>query len=263
MSGSSYTSEASKTALRADEAAVAGDSTIQMQGTFAENKDGVVTCKGQAAAMMTKCQPKSATAQTANRFQPLAKGNHGQYGPRVTSPGGAASVAAPGKAVYKNEISATHFNIPPVPTSFGPVSSYNASAVPTPSLGPVKPEQKDTKSSVSQWQERRDWGLGDLTVQCNKGKCQVNMGDIPVLLIEPNCTDTDGMKCTVTAPGGLSKKKRTDFLKEAVDKFESQMTKQTVSQEWNHSNEDTERFVAAMKEARNQVAKEDQAKRSR
>ena len=110
--------------------------------------------------------------------------------------------------------------------------------VPTPGLGSVKPEQKDAKSSVSQWQERRDWGLGDLTVQCNKGKCQVNMGDIPVLLIEPNCTDTDGMKCTVTAPGGLSKKKRTDFLKEAVDKFESQMTKQTVSQEWNQEEAD-------------------------
>ena len=68
MSGGSYTSEAGKTVPRVGEAAVTMDSAIQMRGTFAENKDGVMTCKGQAAAVMAKCQPTSATAQTANRF---------------------------------------------------------------------------------------------------------------------------------------------------------------------------------------------------
>ena len=58
------------------------------------------------------------------------------------------------------------------------------------------------------------------------------------------------MKCTVTAPSTLGKSKRKEFLKEAVDKFQSQMAKKTASQEWNHSKENTERFAAAMKEAR-------------
>ena len=83
------------------------------------------------------------------------------------------------------------------------------------------------------------------------------MGDIPVLLIEPNCTDTDGMKCVVIAPSGLSKQNRKEFLNDAVEKFQSQMAKRTVSQEWNHSKENTERFAAAMQEARVKAAKEE------
>ena len=41
------------------------------------------------------------------------------------------------------------------------------------------------------------------------------MGGIPVLLIEPTCADTDGMKCVVTALSGLSKQKRKEFLNDA------------------------------------------------
>ena len=103
MSGASYVLDASSAALKAGKAADTKDSKIQMKGTFAKNKDGVVACQGQAAALMAKCQPASAKVQPAapslsNRFSPLIKGSIGRYGPHVTSPVGAAVVALPGNA---------------------------------------------------------------------------------------------------------------------------------------------------------------------
>jgi hypothetical protein len=289
MIGGSYVSDARDVTPKAGKAADAEGSKIQMKGTFAENKDGVVACQGQAAALMAKCQPASARLQSAasslsNRFSPLMKGSSGLYGPRVTSPGGAAVVAAPGNAVKggsKNEqqqvqkersvqqpaknsatLSATHFNIPPVPSSFGPVASYNASAVPAPSSRSIKTAQADPRSSVQSGTNKKEepWNRCDLTVQCTDGKCQVNMGTLPVLLIAPTCAGTDGMECVVTAPGGLNKQKRTDFLKEASRRFQAQMVKKTASQKWGHSKEDTKRFAAAMLAARDQVPKEERWK---
>ena len=99
MSGGSYASDAGDVTPKVGKAADATDSELEMKGTFAENKDGVVACQGQAATLMAKYQPASARVQSANRFAPLSKGSSGRYGPCVTSPGGAAVVAAPGNAV--------------------------------------------------------------------------------------------------------------------------------------------------------------------
>ena len=68
------------------------------------------------------------------------------------------------------------------------------------------------------------------------------------------------MECVVTAPAGLNKQQRTDFLKEASKKFQAQMVKKTASQKWGHSKEDTKRFAAAMQQARDQVPKEERWK---
>ena len=81
------------------------------------------------------------------------------------------------------------------------------------------------------------------------------MGNIPVLLISPTCTDTNGMKCVVTAPGALSKHKRTEFLREATKKLQKRMVKGTASQEWKHSKDNTEQFADAMQAARGKVPK--------
>ena len=80
-------------------------------------------------------------------------------------------VAAPGnagKGGAKNEqqqvqqpakpaatLSVTHFNILPVPASFGPVSSYIASAVPAPSTGSIKATQADSNSSAQSGTDKK------------------------------------------------------------------------------------------------------------
>ena len=75
------------------------------------------------------------------------------------------------------------------------------------------------------------------------------MGDILVLLIALMCADTDSMKCVMTVPSGLGKQKCTEFLNDALGRFQKLMVKKTASQEWKHSKENTECFVAAMQAA--------------
>ena len=196
MSGGSYASDAGDVTPKVGKAADATDSEIEMKGTFAENKDGVVACQGQAATLMAKYQPASARVQSANRFAPLSKGSSGRYGPCVTSPGGAAVVAAPGNAVKAGSenkqqqvqkersvqqpaanpttLSATHFNIPPVPSSFGPISSYNASAVPTLDAGSIKTAEADPKSSVES-------GANEKGAQCHS----LTMGPKATVAVRP------------------------------------------------------------------------------
>ena len=102
MEGASYVSTAVNNVPKAGKAAGTEDSKITMKGTFAENKDSVATCRGQAAALMAECQPASAKVKSAavlpNRFSPLIKGSSGRYGPRVASPGGPPVVATSGNA---------------------------------------------------------------------------------------------------------------------------------------------------------------------
>ena len=66
MGGGTYTSEAGVITPKVGMAADAPDSELEMKGTFAENKDGVVACQGQAATLMAKYQPASARVQSAN-----------------------------------------------------------------------------------------------------------------------------------------------------------------------------------------------------
>ena len=74
MGGGTYTSEAGVVTPKVGRAADATDSELEMKGSFAENKDGVVACQGQAATLMAKYQPSSARVQSANRFAPLSRG---------------------------------------------------------------------------------------------------------------------------------------------------------------------------------------------
>jgi hypothetical protein len=64
----------------------------------------------------------------------------------------------------------------------------------------------------------------------------------------------------VAAPSGLNKQRRKAFLREASKQFQAQMFKRTASQNWVHSEEETKRFSAAMREAREQVPKEERWK---
>ena len=79
MGGGTYTSEAGVVTPKVGRAADATDSELEMKGSFAENKDGVVACQGQAATLMAKYQPSSARVQSANRFAPLSRGSSGLY----------------------------------------------------------------------------------------------------------------------------------------------------------------------------------------
>jgi len=54
MSSGSYASDVGDVTPKVGKAADATDSELEMKGTFAENKDGVVGCQGQAATLMAK-----------------------------------------------------------------------------------------------------------------------------------------------------------------------------------------------------------------
>jgi hypothetical protein len=88
-------------------------------------------------------------------------------------------------------------------------------------------EQK--KEPVGQHGGKKHWNLTDLSVLCTEGRCQVNMGTIPVLLTAPTW---DGIKYVAAAPSGLSKQRRNSFLKEASRRFQAQMIKHTASNNW-------------------------------
>ena len=162
-------------------------------------------------------------------------------------------------------VSANHFNIPPVPPSSGPVSCYSQSAGPVSSYkegavsafgkpGAITAPQPGSDPSAQFGGEKKKgpahWNLyiGDLTVQCVEGKCQVHMGIFPVLLIEP-VKDTEALRCSALAPIGLKGQRRTSFLDVATKKFRAQMGKKTTSGNWGHSEEVVERFAEAMQEA--------------
>ena len=130
-------------------------------------------------------------------------------------------------------MSVNHFDILPVPLSSGPVSCYNQSAGPVPyykegavsapGSGAITAPQPGSDLSAQFGAEKKKgpahWNLGDLTVQCVEGRCQVHMGTFPVLLIEPVCEDTDGMRCSALAPKGLKGQCRTLFLDAAMKQF--------------------------------------------
>ena len=80
MDGASYVLAVSSAVLKVSKATGTEDSKIQMKGTFAENKDGVVACQGQVVVLMAKCQPASAKVQLSasslsNQFSLLIKGS--------------------------------------------------------------------------------------------------------------------------------------------------------------------------------------------
>ena len=219
---------------------------------------------------MAKCQLESAKVKSAtsllNQFSPLIKGSSGRYGPHVTSPGGAPVVAASGNASKENTkaVLANHFDILLVPSSFGPVSSYNASALPAPGSGSIKAPQLGSDSSAQSGTEKKKgpahWNQCDLAVQCTDRMCQINMGTFLVLLIAPTCADTDGMQCVVLTPKGLKEQRRTSFLEEGTKKFQAHMGRKTASKNWGHSDEAVKRFAAAMQEVRDHAPEEERWK---
>ena len=66
MGGGTYTSESDIVTLKVGRAANMLDSELKMKGSFAENKDRVVACQGQAVTLMAKYQLSSARVQSAN-----------------------------------------------------------------------------------------------------------------------------------------------------------------------------------------------------
>ena len=72
----------------------------------------------------------------------------------------------------------------------------------------------------------RAWNRTDLTVLCTEGRCQVNMGNIPVLFTAPTW---GGIEHVAAAPSGLGRQKRNQFLNEARQRFQAQMSKHTTS----------------------------------
>ena len=93
------------------------------------------------------------------------------------------------------------------------------------------------------------WKLADLAVQCTDGLCQVNMGTVPVMLIEPAGEGTDAMRCSFLAPNELKGSSRTAFVEEAMRLFRKQMKGKSTSKKWGHSVDAVRRFSAAMQEA--------------
>ena len=179
LHGASYVSTAGGDVPDNVPAAGTKDHTATGNGTLAENKDGVVTCRSQAAVLMAKCVAASAKvhapALLSNRFSLLAGRSFGRYRPCVTSPGGAPVVGASGntgKAKMK-AVSAHTFDIPLV-------SSYNVGSVPAPGSASVKTPllgaDLEAKSGAGKGQGLAHSSQCDLPVQCTDGMYQINMG---------------------------------------------------------------------------------------
>ena len=66
MGSGTYTSESDVVTLKVSRAADTPDSELKMKGSFAENKDRVVVCQGQAATLMAKYQLLLARVQSVN-----------------------------------------------------------------------------------------------------------------------------------------------------------------------------------------------------
>ena len=125
-----------------------------------------------------------------------------------------------------------------------------------PRLAATKPDWGDRREG------ERAWNRGDLTVLCTEGRCQVNMGDIPVLFTAPTW---GGIEHSAVAPSGLTRDKRDQFLREARHQFQTQMGQRTsrkysyvqhnlpMGEDWGFGAETVSRFADAMKEARNQA----------
>ena len=119
-----------------------------------------------------------------------------------------------------------HFDIP--------ATGENSEARYTGESGPVgTPEDVDARrrqtghnlrlaATKPDWGDRREgeraWNRGDLTVLCTEGRCQVNMGDIPVLFTAPMY---GGIEHSALAPSGLTRGKRDQFLREARQQFQT------------------------------------------
>ena len=113
------------------------------------------------------------------------------------------------------KVSVNHFDIPAVPSSFEPVARYSESAGPVAKLGAVDTPQQGSRSDPMCWK------LADLAVQCTDGLCQVNMGTVPVMLIDPAGESTDAMRCSFLAPNELKGSSKTAFVDEAARLFRS------------------------------------------
>ena len=87
-----------------------------------------------------------------------------------------------------------------------------------PQLAATKPDWGDKREG------ERAWNRSDLTVLCTEGRCQVNMGDIPVLFTAPTW---GGIEHVAAAPSGLGRSKRNQFLREARQQFQTQMGQRT------------------------------------
>ena len=66
----------------------------------------------------------------------------------------------------------------------------------SPQLAATKPDWGDKREG------ERAWNRTDLTVLCTEGRCQVNMGDIPVLFTAPTW---GGIEHVAAAPSGLGR----------------------------------------------------------
>ena len=153
----------------------------------------------------------------------------------------------------RKEVSAYRFDITVVPLGFEPAECYSESAGPVSKLGADDTSRPNTDTNASEGDklnnEPRHWKLADLAVQCTEGLCQVNLGPVPIMVIEPKCDDTDGMKCTLLVPSRLGWSRRTAFLDEAVSRFRVQMDKQSAHRKWGHSQESEQKLAAAMQQA--------------
>ena len=95
-------------------------------------------------------------------------------------------------------------------------------------------------------EDKRAWNQTNLTVLCTEGKCQVNMGNILVLFTAPTW---GSIKHVAAALSRLGKQKQNQFLNEAHQHFQAQMSKCTISNSWGFSAETVRQFTDVMKEA--------------
>ena len=144
LHGASYVLTAGGDVLDDVPAAGTKECTVTVNSTPTENKNGVVTCRSQAVVLMAKCMAASAKVQApallSNKVSSLAGQIFGRYGVCVTSLGRAPVVAVSGNTgkEKRKAVSAHTFDIPPVPSSFWPVLSYNVGSVSAPGSASVK-----------------------------------------------------------------------------------------------------------------------------
>ena len=173
---------------------------------------------------MTVLDLKEATIEGASYTNSPA-GSMSSSGTRHTQ----SSAVCRASTSNDQEVSVNHFDIPAVPSSFEPVARYSESVGPVSKLGAVDTPQQGSDRDLMCWK------LGDLAVQCTDGLCQVNMGTVPVMLIEPAGEGTDAMRCSFLAPNELKGSSRTAFVDEAARLFRKQMKGKSTSKKWGHS----------------------------
>ena len=223
------------------------------EGSQASVDNSVVVGKGSATSEASSDGVQHNEQPADNAPTDRSSATSEGLSPITAAESGNSGAVSDGRLSANNnqEVSINRFDIPAVGGE--PVMCYSESAGPVLILGAVDTPQPgsdpEAQAIAKQKKESLHWNLADLAVQCTYSLCQVNMGTVSMMLIEPPLKATDSMSCSVLAPNELKGLHRTAFVDEGMRQFRKQMATKAASKNWGYSEESVKRFTAAMQEA--------------